>query len=146
MNNENGELSDVKTQKNPTKQLRKPVKRLNAEVRGVVTPENSPKKLGNSQTAPAVESRHTISRRSSMAYKNFLGKFRRSNPRRLTVEASYRKRPPEEVPPLEIVNDIESERQIHNDQLQETRDSNKRSWLSFNCVSKALSKAKNLFS
>jgi len=36
MNNENGELSDVKTQKNPTKQLRKPVKRLNAEVRGVV--------------------------------------------------------------------------------------------------------------
>jgi len=88
MNNENGELSDVKTQKNPTKQLRKPVKRLNAEIRGVVTPENSPKKLGNSATAPAVESRHNISRRSSISYKNFLGKFRRSNPGRLTVEAS----------------------------------------------------------
>jgi len=177
MNNEKGELSDVKTQKNPTKQLRKPVKRLNAEARGVATPENSPTKLGNPSTAPAVVSRRTLSRQSSMAYKNFLGKFRRSNPGRLTAEASsiWRKMSlhekeqfragstgrhirsqgtstsldnpvAEEVPPLEIVNDIESERQIHNDELQETTVSNRRSWLSFNCVSKALSKARNLFS
>ncbi|XP_037708783.1 uncharacterized protein LOC119546521 [Drosophila subpulchrella] len=177
MNNENGELSDVKTQKKPSKQLRKPVKRLDAEVRGVVTPENVPETLGNPSTAPAVKSRHTLSRRSSMAYKNFLGKFKRANPGRLTAEASsiWRKMSlqekeqfrmdstdrhktsqgntnsvdnpvAEEVPPLEVINDIESESQIHTDQLEETSVSNTRSWLSLNCVSKALSKAKNLFS
>ncbi|XP_050741257.1 uncharacterized protein LOC127010715 [Drosophila biarmipes] len=89
MNNKQGELSENRTEKMPTQQLRKPVKRLNGKVRGVVTPENSPKELAHPSTFPAVESHtHTLKRRRSRAFKNFLAKFKRSNPGSLTAEAT----------------------------------------------------------
>ncbi|XP_016980800.2 uncharacterized protein LOC108045862 [Drosophila rhopaloa] len=164
-----------KKTKRAKKVPKKPVKRLNKRAGGGLVPAaNSPKKRGRPTTAPAVQiSRPTVpARRSSSlwTFKNFIREFRHSNPHRLTVEGAslWRKMTPQEresyrvpknnasrdspIPEVsESTEDTEPVQQVSDGQLvpwtpvQSSQSGEKRNWLDFLKISKAVEKVKGFF-